>query len=140
MSSSNSATLEAMWSYMAALTSSSSDAELQGITKFYEPTATVYLNGMSQPPCTSHESLIATIKVLVAYWAISERKVTSHVEDRGTVVNTMLNELLVVGEPVKEFHECEMAKFSEEGLIKEYLLYCDPSPIMMVLQKGAGLA
>jgi len=137
MASTNSTTLEAMWSFMATLTPTTPDAELQALTKFYEPTATVYLNGMTQLPCTSHESLIATTKALMTYWALSERKVTSHVETGGIVVNTMLNKLLIMGELVEDFHECEVVTFSERGLVQEYLLYCDPSPIMKVFAKGA---
>jgi len=123
-----------MWSFLSTLTP---ETDLQDYTKFFTPTATVYLSGMEKPPCTSHDSLVASVKTLLTYWAIPERKVLVHVEgEDGTIVNAMENKLTIIGEEVSGFAECEVVKFEKEsGKIQEYLLYCDPSPIMAVFAK-----
>jgi limonene-1,2-epoxide hydrolase len=137
MASANSKTLEAMWSFLTTLTP---ETDLQEYTKFFTPTATVYLSGMGQPPSTSHESLLAVLKTLLSYWAIQERKVTIHVEGAdGTIVNAMEHNLTIMGEVVEGFAECEVVKFEKKsGRIEEYLLYCDPAPIMAVFAKKAA--
>jgi len=126
-----------MWSFLTTLTP---ETDLQEYTKFFTPNATVYLSGMGQPPCTSHESLIAALKTLLTYWAILEHKNVLHVEgEDGTIVNAMDNKLTIMGEVVAGFKECEVVKFEKEsGKIEEYLLYCDPAPIMAVFAKKAA--
>jgi hypothetical protein len=138
MASANSQTLEAMWEYLSTLNSSSTDSAIQAYTQFFTPTATAYLSGMSQPPATSHDTLATALKALLTYWGHLERKVIAHVEgEEGSVVNAMENRLLIAGEVVEGFKECEVVRF-EEGKIKEYLLYCDPAPILAVFAKKAG--
>ncbi len=138
MSSKNSQTLEEMWTYFSTLKSTSPDSAIEGYTKFFAPAATAYFSGMSQPPTTSHESIITSIKALLTYCEHLERKIDAHVEgEDGSVVNAMENKLLIAGEVVEGFKECEVVKF-EDGKIKEYLLYCDPTPIMAVLTKKAS--
>jgi hypothetical protein len=128
MASANSQTLEAMWEYLSTLNSSSPDSAIQAYTQFFTPNATAYLSGMSQPPATSHDTLATALKALLTYWGHLERKVIAHVEgEEGSVVN----------EVVEGFKECEVVRF-EEGKIKEYLLYCDPAPILAVFAKKAG--
>jgi hypothetical protein len=137
MASKNSQTLEDMWEYLSTLTSTSTKDAIQGYTQFFTPSATVYLSGMSQPPATSHDSLTTAVKALLTYWGHLERKIVVHVDgEDGSVVNAMENRLLIAGEVVEGFKECEVVRF-EEGKIKEYLLYCDPSPIMAVFAKQA---
>lgn len=48
----------------------------------------------------------------------------------------MVNHLKIIGQDVENFNECEVPIFSDRGLIKEYLLYVDPSAIMEVLKKS----
>lgn len=51
----------------------------------------------------------------------------------------MENNLTIMGEIVEGFVECEVVKFEKEGgRIQEYLLYCDPAPIMAVFAKKAA--
>lgn len=138
MASQNSQNLEQMWTYLSTLNSSSTDSAIQGYADFFTPDAIVYLSGMSQPPTTSHENIISSIKVLLTYWGHLERKVLVHVEGAdGSIVNAMENKLLIAGEEVDAFKECEVVKF-EGGKIKEYLLYCDPAPILAVFAKQAA--
>ncbi|PMD36897.1 hypothetical protein L207DRAFT_636803 [Hyaloscypha variabilis F] len=137
MASANSQTLEDMWAYLPSLNSSSTDSAIEKYLQYFTPTATVYLSGMSQPPTTSHESLATGLKSLLTYWGHLERKVVIHVEGKGgEIVNAMENKLLIAGEVVEGFKECEVVKF-EGGKISEYLLYCDPAPIMAVFAKKA---
>ena len=126
-----------MWAYLPSLNSSSTDSAIEKYLQYFTPTATVYLSGMSQPPTTSHESLATGLKSLLTYWGHLERKVVIHVEGKGgEIVNAMENKLLIAGEVVEGFKECEVVKF-EGGKISEYLLYCDPAPIMAVFAKKA---
>ncbi|KAE9378813.1 hypothetical protein N431DRAFT_450750 [Stipitochalara longipes BDJ] len=137
MASANSQTLEDMWAYLPSLNSSSPDSAIEKYLQYFTPTATVYLSGMSQPPTTSHESLATALKSLLTYWGHLERKVVIHVEGKdGEVVNAMENKLLIAGEVVEGFKESEVVRF-EGGKISEYLLYCDPAPIMAVFAKKA---
>jgi hypothetical protein len=137
MASANSQTLEGMWAYLPSLNSGSTDSAIEKYLQYFTPTATVYLSGMSQPPTTSHESLATGLKSLLTYWGHLERKVFIHVEGKGgEIVNAMENKLLIAGEVVEGFKECEVVKF-EGGKISEYLLYCDPAPIMAVFAKKA---
>jgi ketosteroid isomerase-like protein len=137
MAAQNSQTLEAMWDYISTLSSTSTDSELQHYTSFFTSDAVVYLSGMSQPPSTSHDSLIVSLRTLLTYWAHLDRKITIHVEgDDGSVVNAMENSISITGEALEGFKECEIVKF-EGGKISEYLLYCDPAPIMAVFAKKA---
>ena len=107
------------------------------IPPFFTPNAIVYLSGMSQPPTTSHESLTTSMKSLLTYWGHLERKVVMHVEGNDEeIVNAIENKLLIAGEVVDGFKECEVVKF-KEGKISEYLLYCDPAPSMAVFAKKA---
>jgi ketosteroid isomerase-like protein len=137
MAPTNSQTLEAMWNYLSTLNSTSSDADIQKYLDFFTPTATVYLSGMSQPPTTSHALLTTAIKTLLTYWSHLDRKIIHHVEEGDAVVNAMENKLLIAGEVVEGFKECEVVKF-EDGKISEYLLYVDPAPIMAVFAKKAA--
>ncbi|TAQ88923.1 hypothetical protein B7494_g2751 [Chlorociboria aeruginascens] len=102
-------------------------------------TGNFYLNGMTQPPCTSHVDLFTTFQTLATYWKMAEREVISHVEGAdGTIVNAMENKLLIMlGEDVNGFAECEVTKFDGEGKIKEYLLYCDSAAVKEVFAKAA---
>lgn len=137
MASQNSQTLEEMWTYIQTLSSTSTDAEVQYYTSFFTPTAIAYLSGISQPPSTSHETLIASLKTLLTYYVHLERKITTHVlgED-GSVVNALESKISILGEVIEDFKECEIVKF-EGGKISEYLLYCDPAPIMAIFTKKA---
>jgi len=77
------------------------------------------------------------MKSLLTYWGHLDRKIVTHVEGKdGQVVNAMENKLMIAGEIVDGFKECEVVNF-EEGKINEYLLYCDPAPIMAVFAKKA---
>ena len=49
----------------------------------------------------------------------------------------MENKLLIAGEVVEGFKECEVVRF-EGGKISEYLLYCDPAPILAVFAKKSA--
>jgi ketosteroid isomerase-like protein len=140
MASTNSQTLEAMWDYLSTLSNTSDDDAVRKYLDFFTPTATVYLSGMSQPPATSHALLTTAIKTLLNYWSHLDRMVIHHVEgEDGSVVNGMENKILIAGEVVEGFKECEVVKF-EDGRISEYLLYVDPAPIMAVFAKKAAEA
>lgn len=138
MTAENSQTLEGLWTYLSTINSTSPESAIQAYTQFFTPTATVYLSGMSQPPTTSHDSLVTAVKALLTYWGHLERKIIIHVEgEDGSIVNAMENKLLIAGEVVEGFKECEIVKF-EGGKIKDYLLYCDPAPIMAVFARKAA--
>lgn len=67
MSSENYQTLESLWRYMSALSPSTTPETLTEIAQLFSATGNFYLNGMSAPPCTSHESLITTVQTLLTY-------------------------------------------------------------------------
>lgn len=136
--STNATTLAAMWKQMCSLSPNSSTTDIQQITSFFSPTAIVYLNGMGQPPCTSHAELIAATQTLISYWAMVEHKNVTHVEQEGgkIIVNAMDNKLKIMGELVEGFRECEVVTFDGEGKIERYELYVDPSPIMAIFAKS----
>jgi ketosteroid isomerase-like protein len=137
MASSNSQTLEALWDHLSTMNSSSPETAYERYLEFFTPTATVYLSGMSQPPTTSYDSLKTAIKTLLTYWGHLDRKIVHHVEgEDGSVVNAMENKLLIAGDVVDGFKECEVVRF-EGGKISQYLLYCDPAPIIAVFAKKA---
>ncbi|CZR67447.1 uncharacterized protein PAC_17346 [Phialocephala subalpina] len=139
--SKNNQNLESLWERLSTLTKETPLSTLNEITAFFAPTGSFYPNGMTQPPCTSHESLITTFQNLATYWKMAERKVVSHVEgEDGTIVNAMDNKLLILGEEVNGFGECEVVKFDAEGRIKEYLLYCDSTAVKEVFAKKAAAA
>lgn len=137
--SKNNEKLELLWTYMYALTKDTPLSTLNEIAALYAPTGQFYLNGMTQPPATSHSELISTIQTLATYWKMAERKVVSHVEgEDGTIVNAMDNKLLILGEEVPGFGECEVVKFNAEGKISEYLLYCDSGAVKEVFARKAA--
>jgi ketosteroid isomerase-like protein len=126
-----------MWDHLSTMSSSSTEAAYEQYLEFFTPAATVFLSGMSQPPTTSHDSLNTAVKTLLTYWGHLDRKVIHHVEgEDGSVVNAMENKLLIAGEVVDGFKECEVVRF-EGGKISQYLLYCDPAPIRAVFAKKA---
>ncbi|KAG0645043.1 hypothetical protein D0Z07_9127 [Hyphodiscus hymeniophilus] len=137
MPSTNATTLDSMWKHMTSLTPTSSPSTIQAITTFFSPTAIVHLNGMSQPPCTSHAELIASVQTLVTYWSMEELKVVTHVEsaDGKVIVNTMDNKLRIKEELVEGFKECEVVTFDAEGRIERYDLFVDPSPVVAVFAR-----
>ena len=124
---------------MGSLTSTPSEADLERLTEFYEPDAVLYYFGMAAPPTTSYAEQQATVKGMMSYWALLERKVTTHVEDGNSIVNAMDNRLSVAGTVVESFPECEVVQFSDRGRIKRYELFCDPAPLMALLGAGNSL-
>lgn len=137
----NSATLKAVWETMTSFTPTSTTDEISKITTYFEPDATAYLNGITAPPSKSHQELIETVQKLVQYWKMHKLNVTNEIisTDGKQIVQTMVNHLKIAGQDVEGFNECGVALFSEKGLIKEYLLYVDPSAIMAVFAKeGEG--
>lgn len=125
-----------MWKLMGSFTSTPSEADLERLTELYEPDAVLFLMGMSTPPTTSYSELQATVKGLMGYWALLERKVTTNVENGNAIVNSMDNRLSIAGTVVESFLECEVVLFSDRGRIMRYELFCDPAPLMAVLGGG----
>lgn len=50
----------------------------------------------------------------------------------------MDNKLIILGEEVSGFAECEVVKFDAEGKITDYLLYCDSAAVKEVFAKKAA--
>jgi hypothetical protein len=131
------ATLDKMWKAVIALKPTSSDADFEAAVAFFTPEAKAYINGMIAPPAEGRAAIVATFKQLVQFWAMDVHRVgkVAYSADGKTVMREMKNRLLIAGEPVEDFIETESADFDDEGLIKEYRLHTDSSPVMAVLIK-----
>jgi hypothetical protein len=134
----NSATLKAMWETMVSFTLASSIDEISKITTYFEPDTTAYINGITAPPAKSHQELIETVQNLVRFWKMQQLNVTNEIvsADGKKIVRTMINHIMIAGQDIEGFNECEVVLFSENGLIKEYLLYLDPTDVMAVFAKA----
>jgi ketosteroid isomerase-like protein len=133
----NEKALQKLWDLIATLSATSSDADFEAIGALFADNTTAYMNGMSAPPAKGRAGVVAGFRQLVQFWAIAESRVTGvfSAPDGRTVVREMANRLLIVGESVDDYKEAEVVEFDEQGLISQYRLYCDSSPIMAILVK-----
>jgi hypothetical protein len=137
---SNLETLQGMWKAVTSLSPSSSGSEIEKVADFFDSNAVAYLNGMSSPPAEGREGIIEATTQLIKVWKMHKLGVTSVVvsPDGKSIVQTMKNDLRILGKDVEGFYECEVVTFSEEGLIERYELYCDPAPIAEIFQEASA--
>jgi hypothetical protein len=136
----NRAALDSMWASLGSLSATSPPSAFTQCAAYFTPDAKAYLLGMEAPPSVGREAIVQTYQSLVTYWGIVERKVIFSAEGKtendnasgSVIVNTMVNKLKIAGKDLEGVNECEVVVF-EGGLIKEYQLFVDPSPIMKIL-------
>jgi len=131
---------EAMWDFLIKAKKETPLSYFDGYGQFFEDDAVVYLTGMVQPPCIGKAGAVESIKALHGYWGMIKRRVTVSAvatDIPNTVIFGMDNDLRIADQVLEHFHELEVVTFSEKGLIKEYKLYCDPTPVMGILQPKA---
>jgi len=136
------AKLDAMWAYMQTLSAKSSAEDINKYGDFFAPDVTAYLSGMSAPPAIGRDGLVKTVSSLFAYWELRERRVLSRAvsEDGTTAIAEMDNVLGIMGDELNGFAETEVVSFNSSGLIQEYRLYCDGTPIRELIQKKMAAA
>ena len=95
---------------------------------------------MGNPGTVGRQEVIESMHGLQKYWKLKEHKVImrAHSEDGKTIISEMSNILEIAGVEVKDFPETEFVEFDDQGLIKTYRLYCDPSPIKQVFDDLAA--
>jgi len=126
----------AMWEFLLAAKKETPASYMDGYAQFFEDDAVVYLQGFSSPPSVGKAGVVEGIKGLHTFWGIIKRRVTVSAV-AGDVPNTIIfgmdNDLRIGDKVAEHFHELEVITYSEKGLIKEYKLYADPTPIMALL-------
>jgi hypothetical protein len=129
--------LEAMWTHIATLKGDSPDSAFEKYGSFFAPDGEFYSRGPAAPPAVGREAIAGAIKGLLTFWALLDRTVVTRAvdEERKVVATSMSNRLRIAGTVVEGFMECEIVSFSEDGLIKKYELFSDPSPLLPLLPK-----
>ena len=124
------------WKLVQAIKANSTAADFEKVTSYLADDCIIYFNGMVTKPARGKEAVIETLKALTTYWKLIERRVTAQgADESGNVLfASMYNRLEILGEPL-DFYETEVVRFNEAGLIEEYELYCDSSPIKAIFQE-----
>ncbi|KAF2098221.1 hypothetical protein NA57DRAFT_77013 [Rhizodiscina lignyota] len=130
--------LTSYWDGIKALKPDSPQSEYDKVLSYCTPDATSYFAGMGAPPSKGQAEFLASLKSLTQYWALLDRRiVTEAATSNGlttTVIVEMDNRLRIMGEEL-DFPELEVVEFNGEGLIANYRLYCDPSPIRDIITR-----
>lgn len=99
----------------------------------------LHLSGMGHHEARGREDAKEHMKRIVEHWVLKERVVLNSGMDFATGTTLMVNmrnRLEILGEEI-DFAEAEVVEFDEGGKIVDYKLYCDPAPIMAIVNKKA---
>ncbi|KAH7156606.1 hypothetical protein EDB81DRAFT_787495 [Dactylonectria macrodidyma] len=130
------AKLDELWGFISTLKADSPQEEWDRFALYLSPDIIMYQKGINEPASHGREEVVAGFKNLLSFWAMVERRVLSQGVDAAgtTAFANMNNRLAIFGEEI-DFAEMEVVKFDEEGRVLEHRLYCDPAPIMAIIQK-----
>ena len=134
-------TLTRFWAVVYKLRPDSPADTWHELTALVSPECVIHLMGVAAPPSRGPAELIASFKTLTSTWALKERRVVSTAlsADGRTAVGEMDNHIVVLGTDLEHFRETEIVEFDDAGLILNYRLYLDPSPVMKIFSdKGFG--
>lgn len=126
--------VDAFWHDVQAITPNSPPAAYTKFASYFAPDAKAWMSGMGNPGTVGRQEAIESMHGLQKFWKLKEHKVImrAHSEDGKTIISEMSNVLEIAGVEVRDFPETEIVEFDDQGLIKTYRLYCDPSPIKQV--------
>jgi hypothetical protein len=137
------AKLDALYSKMQSLNSTSSPGDFDAFGAFFDKHCTAYLKSMREyaEPSIGRQAAIDTLKEILAEYHIEERRVLSRAtsEDGSTVIVEMKNRLSVLGGTLDPFYETVVATFNDEGLISELKTYSCRSHIVGMIQEKTGV-
>ncbi|KAK7417077.1 hypothetical protein QQX98_004838 [Neonectria punicea] len=130
------AKLDELWALISTLKADSPQEEWDRFVSHLNPDIIMYQKGMNEPPSHGREEVVAGFKNLLSFWGMLERRVLSQGVDAAgtTAFANMNNRLSICGEEL-DFAEMEVVKFDDQGRVLEHRLYCDPAPIMAIVQK-----
>ncbi|KAL1874362.1 hypothetical protein VTK73DRAFT_445 [Phialemonium thermophilum] len=139
------ANLDAFWLAVKALSPTAPASAFEKYGSFLAPDCIVYQSGMGQPPSRGREAAVKAMRALLGYWELVEYRVRSRASSapsaaggRRIIVHEMDNKLRILGRTVEHFGETEVVEYDDNGLIVEYRLYCDPSPIREIFASVAA--
>jgi hypothetical protein len=126
--------VDAFWHDVQAITPTSTEEAYNQFVSYFAPDAKAWLSGMGTPNTVGHAEAVEAMRGMQKYWKLKMLNVVTrtHSEDGKTIISEMSNVLEVMGVDIKGFPETEFVEFDDQGLIKTYRLYCDPSPIKQV--------
>lgn len=128
--------LDGWWDVVAAMHDGSLPEEWDKMVSYLSPDCMIHGRSKS---FYGHEGAIDWLKQLLSFWRIKARRVCSQGLDlSGMVLTTALDVSLVIMDEMIDFDEVVVAGFDENGLIKEYRSYCDPAPILAIIQSKVG--
>lgn len=131
--------LDDFWAVVKTLKTTSSEEDFAKLSDYIAPKSTLHISGMNSRAAEGPEGVIAEMKALVQTWGLNERRVLVRAvsADGRTVVSEMNNLITILGEEI-EFPETEVVEFDADGLIVNYRLYADPTPILNVFKAKSG--
>lgn len=125
------------WNVMRDLRTDSSDENWDKWASYLSPDCTLHLSGMGHHESHGPSDAVEHMKKIMTHWELKERRVLNEGMDFSsgrTVMASMNNRLSILGQEI-EFPETEVVEFDEQGRIVDYKLYCDPKPIMELMQQ-----
>ena len=124
--------LDLWWGQLEHLTLESSDSKFEKMTDYLSDDCIVYFGGMNAPVSFGKAEVKKDFKKTLSYWKLMKREVTNFAIKDNIVFCAMKNKLQILGVKVDDFYETEVGTFDDEGKIKRYELYCDPTPIRKI--------
>jgi hypothetical protein len=136
------ARLDALYSTIQSLKSTSSSQDFDAFGAFFDKDCTVYLKSMREhaDPSIGRQAAVDSLREILAQYHIEERRVLSRAttEDGSTVIVEMKNSLNVLGDILDPFYETAVAVFNEGGLITGLKTYSCRSHIVGMIQEKTG--
>ena len=143
-SNANLETLDKLYESIKSLAPSSSPDEFDKFAAFFTPDCKTWLQGMTHAGANGRKETVDKLKRLMSdrFWRVDERRVVSASVTASANGHKAFCEttkrLILHGQALDPFHETEVVEFTEDGLIKDFKLYCCWSPIASKLQDITG--
>ncbi|KAK2685012.1 hypothetical protein QWA68_016205 [Fusarium oxysporum] len=129
-------TLDQWWDVIANMQDGTAPEAWKRMVSYLSPDCVIH---GTQKSFHGHAGAIEWLKQLLSFWRIKSRTVSSQGMNFGGMVLTTALEvsLVILGEDI-DFSEVVVVTFDENGLIKDYKPYCDPAPILAIIQRKNG--
>ena len=134
-------TLNKFWTVVHKLKPDSPAQVWDELTALLSPQCAIHLMGVDAPASHGPTEVISGFKTMTSTWSLKERRVVTSAlsADGRTAVNEMDNHITILGVDLEHFRETEIVDFDDAGLILNYRLYTDPSPVAKIFsEKGFG--
>ncbi|KAH7243925.1 hypothetical protein MRS44_017021 [Fusarium solani] len=130
------ALLDQWWDVVAHMHDDSPPEAWKRMVSYLSPDCVIH--GTSKP-FYGHDGALEWMKQLLSFWRIEARTISIQGLDLGGMVLTTALEvsLVILGENI-DFSEVVVVTFDKNDLIKDYKPYCDPAPILAIMERRKG--